>query len=133
MVQALTRLLATFGVLQGLGIILGGPGRWGSPSLRVAMMVPYAPASWGVAIAILGVLAIAGTFLARHRLTSLAMFGMSAWCLFFAIGLLVTVLREPKVSTTGVPTYFALAIVCCCLSVAYAQSRSHQAYLRRVI
>jgi hypothetical protein len=133
MVQALTRLMATFGILQGVGIIYGGPGRWASPSLQVAMMVPYAPASWGVAIAAMGVLAIAGTFLSRHRLTAAAMFGMSAWCLFFALGLLITVLREPKVATTGVPTYFALAVVCCCLSVAYAQSRTHQAYLRRVV
>jgi ABC-type Mn2+/Zn2+ transport system permease subunit len=130
MVQALARLLGTFGFLQGVFIVAGGPSRWKSPGLAVAMLVPGAPASWGLAIGIAGTLAVVGTFFSRHRLTSAALWAMGAWCLFFAMSLVVTVLRDSRVATTGVFTYLFMAVICVCLSTAYAQSHHYQRHLR---
>ena len=131
-VQALTRLFATFGLVQGVFIVIGGAGRWQAPGLAVAMLVPGAPATWGVAIGIIGAIALYGTFRSMLRVTAYAMIAMGAWCLFFATSLILVVIHNDRVATTGVWTYLLASITACTLSAAYLQSRSYQTALRSV-
>ena len=122
-VQALTRLTATYAVVQGAGIIIGGPDRWGSRALRVALSVPGAPASWGWALLGLGILTLALTFYNRHRLVLVSMFGIATWSMFFAVSLTPSVLEQgSRVATTGPLTYGFIAVAACVLGVAYRQS-----------
>lgn len=130
LVQALTRLVSTFAIVQGAFIILDGAARWTAPAWKVAMRVPGAPETWGSALFILGVLGLLGTFVARHRLTSLAMWGIGTWSLFFAISLGAAAFNDPKVSTVGFFTYVTMAITSCTLSVGYHQSHPYQRSLR---
>ena len=60
--QAVTRLLGTYGIVQGLGILVGGKRRWYGPSYSAALNVPGAPQSWGFAILLLGLLLLIATY-----------------------------------------------------------------------
>lgn len=122
-VQACTRLLATFAVFQGVFIVLGGADRWQSRGLAVAMSVPGAPQSWGYAILGAGLLTLVGTLMSRMVLTALASVAIGTWCLFFAVSLFIVTIRDPRVATTGVITYGTVALLSCTLAVPYWQSR----------
>lgn len=122
-VQALTRLLATYSLIQGAGIILGGPDRWQGKGLAVAMSVPGAPASWGWALTTLGVICLTATFKPAARTVALSLAGIGAWSFFFAITLAVTTAQTPTVATTGAPTYTLAAIIAGVLAVPYWKSR----------
>lgn len=121
-VQALTRLLATFAIIQGLAIIAGGPGRWRGPSFTTALSVPGAPASWGVVLAALGTATLAGTFTRRRSLTGVAAIGIGAWALFFAFSFVVTAMQYRGAATTGIFTYGQLCVSSVVLGVAYWKS-----------
>ena len=121
-VQALTRLLATFAILQGVGIVLGGPTRWVGPAFALALSVPGAPATWGITLGALGAVALAGTFSARHSLTGLACVAIGAWSLFFAGSFLITAQCSSTAATTGIFAYGHLCVLACTLGVAYWKS-----------
>lgn len=122
-VQTLTRLFGTYGIVQGFFIVLGGPQRWQSPGLSAAMSIPGAPGSWGVALMVLGAVALAGTFHPRMRVVLAGLLGIAAWDLFFAGTLAKVVLESPNVATTGVFVYSRDGIAACILAVAYWRSR----------
>lgn len=122
-VQALARLTATYAILQGTFIVLGGRERWQSPSLATAMSLPGAPESWGLALLIAGLFALAGTFAPRAATTAVALAGIGAWSFFFALSLFVTLLHTPEVATTGVFVYSYGAVTSCVLAVTYWRSR----------
>ena len=123
-VQSLTRLTATYAILQGCGIVLGGRDRWGSQALRIALAVPGAPASWGWVLLGLGVLALALTFHRRSRGVLFAMLGIASWSMFFAVALTPTVVENgSRVATTGPLTYAFIAVTACVLGMAYRRSR----------
>lgn len=121
-IQALARLLATYALVQGVVIVMGGAQRWRGSALAIAMQVPGAPATWGIALGICGALALLGTFRARMLLTSAALSLIGAWCMFFAISQLIVVVRDPHAGSTGVGTYTVLAIIAAVLSVAYRKA-----------
>lgn len=123
-VQSLARLLATFAILQGGAIIVGGTDRWRGPSFAVALTVPGAPATWGWALAIFGALALYGTFHPRHRLTGWALAAIGAWCMFFAGSFVIVLTQLEHAPTTGIFTYGFMAVFACILSVAYSRSRT---------
>lgn len=123
-VQALARLICTYAIIQGAGIVLGGPQRWQSRGLATAMSVPGAPDSWGLALAILGVVGLVATFKPHARWTAASLVGVAAWSYFFAITLGDTTVRDPHVATTGSPVYTLSACVACILAVAYWRSRA---------
>jgi hypothetical protein len=122
-VQALTRLLATYAILQGVFIVLGGRERWTGRSLATALLLPGAPASWGVVLAFFGVLCLLGTFTTRMTLTAAGAFGIGAWSIFFAASQLITFFQAPNVPTTGIFTYSHLAVSACVLAWLYWKSR----------
>jgi len=122
-VQALTRLLATFALVQGASIIVGGPGRWRGPAFALALTAPGAPASWGVALLLCGGVALGCTFANAHTGTFWSMLALGTWALFFAVSFAVTAMRNPHAATTGVWAYFTFSIASCTLGSAYRQSR----------
>jgi hypothetical protein len=125
MVQAITRLVATYAIVQGLLIIIGGRHRWSAPSFSTAMTVPGAPASWGVALLVFGVLTLGGTFILTSlgtKLVAVGTSGTSAWCVFFAGSLAVAAWHNPQASTMGVLTYVLFAVMAASLAVAYLHS-----------
>lgn len=121
-VQALTRLLATYAIVQGFVICIGGSERWRGAALAVAMQVPGAPATWGVALGIFGALALAGTFIVRMQLTSASLWLVGAWCMFFALSQFLVVVKDPHAGTTGVGTYTVLAVASYVLAYAYRKA-----------
>lgn len=123
-VQALARLLCTYAVIQGALIVLGGAQRWQSRGLATAMSVPGAPESWGIVLAALGVLGLIATFKPWPMWAAVALVGMAAWSFFFAITLADTIIRDPRVATTGSPVYTLSAVVACVLATAYWRSRA---------
>lgn len=123
LVQMLARALALYGVVQGVGILLGGSGRWdGVPALELALAVPGAPPTWGVVILVLGVACMVGTY-RSVRVTKWACYGIGGWGVFFALSLIPVVLTEPHAATTGPPVYFLQAFVATAIGVAYRQAR----------
>lgn len=121
--RSLTRGVAAYAVVQGLFIILGGRERWSSPSLAIALSVPGAPASWGIALLIAGILVYFGLRKAHNRLIALALVGIGVWNLFFAVTIAWTALHNQYVTTTGAFTYTFFAILACIMGVAYLHPR----------
>jgi len=97
-VQGLARLLATFAILQGGWIVLGGSARWSGASYAVAMLVPGAPATWGVTLALAGVAALALTFTHHLRPVAVALFVIALWCGCFTAAIVAAALRNPLAS-----------------------------------
>ena len=122
-VQALTRLLATYSVALGVLILLGGRARWSGPSYVTALMLPGAPASWGVVLLIVGVLTIWGTFRVKLATVMLGCYSIAVWCFFFGMAGLKTAYDNPLAGTTGIPTYAVLGVTSAILGVVYMQSR----------
>lgn len=123
-VQALSRLLATFAILQGAAIILGGRDRWQGSGFTVAMTVPGAPATWGWALLGFGAAALWATWAPKRRVAAVALTGIGAWCLFFAGSFVKVVLDIPNAPTTGIFTYGFMAVFACVLAVAYRRSQA---------
>lgn len=123
-VQALTRLFATYAILQGLGIILGGRIRWSSVAFRDALTVPGAPSSWGVVLGLIGAWALAATFSRRHKNITTAMGCLSAWHGVFALFFATAALDSHTAATTAVWVYGTVCVCCCVLAGAYWQSRT---------
>jgi hypothetical protein len=114
--------MATYAIFQGVVICLGGSERWRGAALAVAMQVPGAPATWGVALAIFGVLALGGTFLVKMHLTSGSLWLIGAWCMFFALSQFLVVVKDAHAGTTGVGTYGVLAVTAYVLAYAYRKA-----------
>jgi len=123
-VQALSRLFSTYAIVIGIFVITGGRERWSSPAFETAMQVPGAPASWGVAILIIGSVGLFGSLTARLRMVSGAMMGISIWCTFFTLSLLHAALKHPEAATTGVLTYGTMAVTAAVIGSIYKASRT---------
>lgn len=121
--QALARLLATFALLQGGNIIVGGRARWSAESFTIALTVPGAPPSWGWALALPGALALAGSLLARRTIVMVGLFAVGVWCAFFALSFAATALTSVTSATTGVFAYGTMAAAAITIAMAYRVSK----------
>lgn len=98
-----------YAIIQGVGILIGGPGRWTSPTYALLRGVPGAPASWaGVAIG-LGAVILVGSYTRRWIIKSSAMFLLCVWHVCFATGALVAAFQFPGAGTTATPIYYLVA------------------------
>ena len=122
-VQALARWWGTVAIAVGMLIILGGEERWSSPSFAAALLVPGAPASWGLVVATFGALTLVGSFTPRLKVTAAGLFGVAVWCLFFAGAMLKTALDNPGAASTGAAVYTGVAVTTLVLCAAYWRSR----------
>lgn len=137
-IQAITRTVGAYAMVQGVAIVLGGRERWSGPSFVRALQLPGAPASWGWILALLGLLVLASTFAwtqagvrpLSFRAVALGLFGISAWSMFFALTFVdVAYLNTPetfsnglKPATTGIYTYFLQSCICTLLAFPYLLS-----------
>lgn len=122
-VQMTARLIATFAIIQGVTIIIGGPHRWSGLSYSVALKAPGAPASWGIVLLLFGVAALAGSLLDRLELVTWGVFLTGLWCLFFALSFATGAWLYRDANTTAMWTYGLLTVLCSVIAAAYHQSR----------
>lgn len=123
LIQSLTRWTATYAILQGIAIILGGRQRWVAKALQVALSVPGAPTSWGIVLALFGVIVLWCTFNYKPRLALLGMLGIGAWAFFFALALIPAVIEpNSRITSTGIGTYIYVGVGACLLGYAYLKA-----------
>lgn len=122
LIQALARLFATYAIIQGAGIILGGSSRWtSSRGLAAALAVPGSPYTWGAILALAGAVALWGTF-DHPRLAQLGCYLIAVWSGCFAIAIFLTFLGTNG-ATTGFITYGKDGIAAVVLAIAYRHVR----------
>lgn len=122
-VQTMGRLLATFAVLQGIFIIIGGSERWSGPGFATALQLPGAPPSWGAILLLCGVSAIVGSFRCKPILVAVSHFCGAGWSVFFAFTFVLTALQNEKAATTGIWAYSLIAFMYVIVGAAYRQSK----------
>lgn len=101
-----------FAIIQGAGILIGGPTRWSSPSFVVLRQVPHYTLVWGLTATVLGTGILAGSILRNYKVKGLSLFLLSVWSLGFSAGSLAAITALPTSATTGGPTYLFVALVC---------------------
>lgn len=114
--------LAGTGVVLGVAMIVGGPGRFGANGFAVARTVPGHVYTWGGVLTVAGALGILGITL--HWARQLVMVGLAlegCWFAFFAVSLGLAMLADPKVAVTGPIAYTSLACLC---AIGYDTGRS---------
>lgn len=121
--QAFARLLATFAILQGMTIMLGGERRWSESQYDTAQLVPGAPGSWGVILFLTGAVALYGSLTCRLRVAVGGLVAAGVWCAFFAIALAEAILTIPGAAATPFTTYSILTVAFMLAAAAYWQSR----------
>ena len=118
-VRVIVTALGTFGVAIGLGILVGGPERFGAVGYTVARQLPGAPWSWGVTILVSGITTITGIFLGRALVVAVGMLIAGFWCLLFAGAFLLAQLQYPGANSTAFWMYSASAAICLIICGVY--------------
>ena len=98
-----------FAIVQGLGMIWGGPHRWLGPAYAVVRQAPGSPYTWGAALVLFGCLTLSGSVLRRWRVKAAGLLGVSLWSGTFSIGAFAATLTDPDAGTTGGPAYLLIA------------------------
>lgn len=120
-IVALARLISTYAVLQGAGILLSNDARFGGASYTAALEFPGAPESWGITLLCLGAFSLFGSLMGNLRSVVFGLLSMSVWSGFFGVALGLAVLRNPTAGTTGMFVYATMMIICAVLASAYRQ------------
>ena len=122
--EAGTRLTATWAVLLGVAFTGGGTQRIVGPTWSGIASVPGAPATWGIPLAVLGVVALVGS-LRDVRVPAVAgLYGIAVWCLAIMYGFARGVINDAHAAVTGPFTYALIAGLA--ILFAYAQPRESQ-------
>jgi hypothetical protein len=104
-------VVGVYAIVQGAGIIWGGRDRWSSPSYAVALHMPYAPTSWGVALILAGLLTLVGSLARRWRVKAAGLVAIAIWSWFFGRATFAAALQSPLAGTTGPIVYWKDALV----------------------
>lgn len=100
---------AAYAIWQGIWIIDGGIERWGSPSFDVLRSVPDPTLFWGLILVVLGVTIFAASVLRLFWVKAVGCIGLAVWSICFASGAIAATKHNPQASSTGGPTYIAVA------------------------
>jgi hypothetical protein len=122
-VQAVARATATFAILQGANIVVGGRLRWSSEAYATALLLPGAPASGGVVLLLAGLATLVGSLLGRQAPVAAGLFSTGAWSGFFALAFLRAQTSSPTASSTAFWSYALIGLVSLILAMAYWRSR----------
>lgn len=122
-VEATTRLIATFALLQGVFIILGHKERWASPAFATALSFPGAPESWGGVLIACGATALTGSLMRKCLVIQCGMVGIAIWCFFFMATFIKTAIENPTAGTTGIWAYGLLGAISCIMTLAYKRGK----------
>lgn len=102
--------IGTYAICQGLGIVWGGPARFGGPAYKTLRTVPWeASTFWGIALTVGGVAILIGSVLARWWLKTIGLVGVAIWSLLLANGAWDAMQANPVGGTTGAATYVFIA------------------------
>ena len=104
-------LYAVYAVVQGVGICVGGPGRWSDASYARLLAVPGGPYVWGAVLTVLGLLLGWASWRQHWGWKLAALVGIVVWSMAFALGGLAALLTDPHAGTTIVPAYLLHAAV----------------------
>ena len=110
-VRTISRIAATYAIVIGITILVGGAPRFGSVSYEVARNIPGAPWSWGVAILAAGAVLLVGTLIGSPLTSALGAFVAASWSLMFAIAFALAAQHNPLANTTGQWTYGMIAMI----------------------
>lgn len=124
-VQALSRVLASYALVQGLNLIIGGHQRFSASHFTVARLLPLAPASWGTMLAAFGVFALIGSLADQRLLIRLGHRLSAVWCLFFSITFVLSAYRNPTAATSVIFSYLFLALCYLVVASAYREKFRH--------
>lgn len=83
--QDTTMWLATWAVVYGVVTFIGGAQFWTIPAYETALLVPYSPESWAVALVLIGVFMFAAMFSGIGRLMVWSLFAGVVWNFFFTL------------------------------------------------
>lgn len=111
-VRTMTRAVATYAVIVGVTILLGGPSRFAGLSYEVARDTPGAPESWGLSIIAAGVLMLVGSIWAKPRLIGLGAVIGAIWALLFASAFGVAAWWYDEANTTAPWAYLLIFVFC---------------------
>lgn len=98
-------VFCVYSILQGTLIILGGPARFSSAAYRTALLLPYAPQSWGWCLAIFGVISFIGVKNRKYLWGAIGMFGAGVWSMAFALAFLISSIQYPEANLTAAAAY----------------------------
>ena len=105
--------IGIYGVLQGVGILVGGPQRFGAATYAALRLAPVVhPAYlWGSLVVLCGVLTLVGSLAMWWWVKSAGLVGLAIWSLLLANGAWAA-LELPSTGTTAAPTYVLVAYIC---------------------
>lgn len=130
----LTRLLGVWGVTLGIAFTAGGYDRISSPTFGTIASVPFAPASWGIPLAIIGAVVLVMAFqpLTMDRrghierlILQIGLFCMAVWNASFAIAFSLEIFAVPIAAVSGPFTYGLGAAVALVLMVSHRVWDAH--------
>lgn len=98
-----------YAIVQGAGIILGGPGRWGSDTYAVLRQAPGGSLAWGWMAVVVGILILYGHCLRNWTVKSAGMLLLTIWSVAFAFGAARAALIYPGAGTTAWAVYALVA------------------------
>lgn len=101
---------------------MGGAVRWAGPSYTLLRETPGAPASWGWALIVFGLLLGMASLLTAWRMKCIALAGISTWSLGFSVGAQYATTTVETAGTTGAPVYFLVCILAAGL-IPYDEAR----------
>jgi hypothetical protein len=110
-VRTVTWATAVYAIGVGITILLGGTARFAGLSYQVALNTPGAPSSWGISIALVGLLMLVGSLTKRVRITAFAAMVGCIWALLFTWAFLVAAVTHDSTNTTAPWAYTLLSVV----------------------
>lgn len=126
-VQAFARGALTIALILGVLIVIGGRARWSSPSYETALDYPYAPASWGYIVGLIGIVGLGASLAGRLKIVAVTLYVLAVWTFFFAISFIQTAAKNDNAATTGIPVYLGFAVGSCLLGVIHWRSSRYAA------
>lgn len=106
-----------YSLVQGAGIVIGGAIRWSGPSYTYLRETYGAPASWGWALVLLGLMLGMASLCRMWWLKLAALVGIATWALCFSVGAHIATAVVPTAGTTGGPVYLLTAVLAAILVV----------------
>ena len=120
-------VLVLFAIVRGGSMFFEGAERWQEGSHAVALLLPGAPPTWGVALFVSGLVGLVALRTGRYRLLFHALYGTAFWCTLFTVAFVASVAQNPNAAGGGIWTYsfFALLYVVAGTAVRESYWRTH--------
>lgn len=98
-------VMASYAIFQGVLIILGGRARFSQVGYITAMLLPGAPASWGVVLLIGGTLAFVGLKNRKYMIGATGMAICGVWSFAFGGAFLISAIQHSNANLTAMAAY----------------------------